>query len=215
MWAFVDEYSHNDTTLDRLRRSRGFCADHAERLRRLEVEGLKSNLGISNVYLDTLQGIQEELEALGAGDQHRQPEECPACRYRDEEVEKNARYLVEEVNENPRSQAWFLESNGICFPHLELVWQHTRTDGERHLLLEVQRRVIAELISDLSENIRKQGHEYAGEPSEKEDESWARAIRLTAGWPREVLRDPPVPPEERYRPPDFVTGRTPDKGSTG
>src|SRR5512133_3254828 len=64
MWAFFDDYSSDDKTLDRLREARGFCAEHAERLRRLEVEGLHSNLGISNVYLDTLQGLEEALQAL-------------------------------------------------------------------------------------------------------------------------------------------------------
>jgi hypothetical protein len=202
MWAFLDGYSHEDSTLDSLRRSRGFCAEHAERLRRLEVEGLGSNLGVSNVYLDTLQGLQEELAALREGDELQAPDACPACRYRDEEVERNARYLVEEIASSPRSRERFLASNGICFPHLGLVWERAG-ETERELLLEVQRRVIGELIAELGENIRKQGHEFDGEPSEREGDSWARAIQLTAGWPKEALRDPPPPPEDRYRPPDF------------
>jgi hypothetical protein len=53
MWSFFDGYSSDEGTLDRLRAARGFCAEHAERLRRLEIDGLHSNLGISNVYLDT------------------------------------------------------------------------------------------------------------------------------------------------------------------
>lgn len=53
MWALFDDYSSDDKTLDRLHEARGFCAEHAERLRRLEVEGLHSDLGISNVYLGT------------------------------------------------------------------------------------------------------------------------------------------------------------------
>jgi hypothetical protein len=67
----------------------------------------------------------------------------------------------------------------------------------------VQRRVLSELIADLEENIRKQGHEYDGEPTEREAASWARAIQVTAGWPKESLRDPLPAPEDRYRPPDF------------
>ena len=204
MWGFLDEYSHNDATLDRLRRSRGFCAEHTERLRRLEVEVLRSNLGISNVYLDTLRGVLEELEALGADWELRRPDPCPACAYRDEEVERNARYLVEEIATSPRSRERFLVSEGICLPHFQLVWAYARDEGERELLLTVQRRVVAELIEDLGQNIRKQGHEYDGEPSEREGESWARAMRLTTGWPKEALRDPPPGPDERYVLPEFA-----------
>src|SRR5512147_2161861 len=59
-----DDYSSDDKTLDRLHEARGFCAEHAERLRRLEVEGPHSDLGISNVYLGTLQGLEEALDSL-------------------------------------------------------------------------------------------------------------------------------------------------------
>ena len=100
MWAFFDDYSSDDSTRDRLREARGFCAEHAERLRRLEAEGLRSNLGISNVYLDTLQGLEEVLDSLDLGEDLGVGEPCPACTYRDEEVEKNARYLLEEVEAN-------------------------------------------------------------------------------------------------------------------
>lgn len=203
IWAFLNEYSHGDSALDQLRRSRGFCAEHAGRLRRLEVEGLGSNLGISGVYLDTMRGLLDELAALPAGSELPPPDKCPACQYRDEEVERNARYLVEEITSNPSSRERFLACNGICFPHLQLVWERARDDFERELLLSVQRRVLDRLIVDLEENIRKQGHEYDGGPSEKEADSWARAIQLTAGWPKEALRDPLPAPEDRYRPPDF------------
>jgi hypothetical protein len=203
MWAFLNDYSHEDAVLDRLRRSRGFCAAHAGRLRRLEVEGLGSNLGISGVYLDTLRGLQEELEGRALAAELPQPNKCPACQYRDEEVERNARYLIEEIISNLRSRELFLTGNGICFPHLQLVWEQARNESEREILLSVQRRVLSELIADLEENIRKQGHEYDGEPTEREAASWARAIQVTAGWPKESLRDPLPAPEDRYRPPDF------------
>lgn len=211
-WAFLDEYSHDETTLDRLRRSRGFCAEHAERLRRLEVEGLQSNLGISTVYLDTLSGLREELEALAEGGDLGPAEPCPACANRDQELAKNARYLVEEIAESERSRERFLASEGICLPHLELVWQHARDDLQRELVLSVQRRVVEELIAELEENIRKQGHEYDGEPSEREADSWRRAIRLTVGWPKEELRDPPPAPEDRYQLPEYARITAEDRG---
>jgi hypothetical protein len=51
------------------------------------------------------------------------------------------------------------------------------------------------------------GHEYEGEPAEREADSWERAIRLTVGWPKDQLHDPPPVPEDRYRPPEFARVR--------
>jgi hypothetical protein len=191
MWAFFDDYSGDDNTLDRLRRARGFCREHAERFRRLEVDGLHSNLGISSVYLDTFQGLEEVLTELGPAAELPERGPCPACAYRDEEVEKNAGFLLEEIEANESSRELFLESNGLCFPHFELVW--VRANGaERTLLLDLQRRVVRETVDDLGENIRKLGHEFHGEPKEREADSWRRAMYLTAGWAKEALRDEPV-----------------------
>lgn len=104
MWAFFDNYSSDDRTLDRLRAGRGFCAEHAERLRRLEVEGLHSNLGISNVYLDMFKGLEETLDVLELDEDLGERGPCPACAYRDEEVENNARFLL--LRDEPPEQAY-------------------------------------------------------------------------------------------------------------
>jgi hypothetical protein len=209
MWAFFDDYSGDDKTLDRLRTARGFCSEHAERFRRLEVEGLHSNLGISNVYLDTLQGLEEALDSLDPAGDLGDPGPCPACAYRDEEVEKNARYLLEEIDANESSRQMLLESNGLCFPHFAMVWDRA-DEAHRELLLELQRRVVSETADQLSENIRKQGHEYDGDPEEHEAESWRRAIYLTAGWEKEALRDEPT--GQPYEVPDYAKIATPIKG---
>ena len=89
-----------------------------------------------------------------------------------------------------------MESDGLCFPHFALVWDRADAD-QRQLLLELQRRVVSGTTDHLQENIRKQGHEYDGEPKDHEAESWRRAIYLTAGWEKEALRDePPERPDE-------------------
>jgi hypothetical protein len=209
MWAFFDDYSSDDRTLDRLRGAQGFCAEHAERLRRLEVDGLRSNLGISNVYLDTLQGLEQALESLDLGKDLEEPGPCPACAYRDEEVEKNSRYLLEEIDVNESSREMLLASNGLCFPHFAMVWDRAN-QTQRDLLLTLQRRVVSETANRLSENIRKQGHEYDGEPDDHEAEAWRQAIYLTAGWEKEALRDDP--PDKPYEVPHYARIATSNKG---
>jgi hypothetical protein len=166
LWYFFDEYSTQDASLDLLRAAHGFCAPHAEALKAIEVDGLKSTLGISETYEDTLSAP------------------CPACAARDEEVAKNAGRLVALLREDDRSLQRFTSGRGLCVPHFEAVWE--TTDGDRdgaRLVLDVQRRVVAGLVRQLAEHIRKQGAEAKGEQPGPEADSWQRAIWLTAGWP--------------------------------
>jgi hypothetical protein len=181
IWYFFDEYSDQQWALDELRASHGFCAAHAEALRQVEVEGVKSTLGISNVYLDTLEGLADQLAALSARGRLERTA-CPACAYRDEGVGKNARYLLEEIAESERSRERFLSSPGLCFPHFELVWD-AGDEGGRRLILDVQVRAVAGLVAELREHVRKQGDEARHEPKGPEQDAWLRAIWLTSGWP--------------------------------
>jgi hypothetical protein len=184
VWYFFDEYSGQGWALDEVRRSWGFCRVHADMLRRVEVDGLRSTLGISKVYLDTLGGLGAVLDEL---DLNHAPEhgQCPGCAYRDEGVHQNARYLLDELSESERFLELFKKSPGLCMPHFELVWSVTGSNDERRLILEVQRRVVAEVAEDLREHIDKHDHRRKGEPKGKEYDSWLRAIRLTAGWNRD------------------------------
>ncbi len=206
-WAFFDHYSGSEETMSRVERARGLCAEHAQRLRRLEVEGLRSNLGISGIYLDVFHALSHELAELTPEGELPPAAECPACAYRDDELEKNARYLVEELESSERSRRRFAASDGLCFPHFELAWRAAGEPRRRELLLEVQRRAVNAVVRDLTENIRKQGHEHRGDPGEREATSWERAIHITTGWSRESLRDEPPEPGRRYELPHFARVR--------
>jgi hypothetical protein len=187
IWYFFDEYSDQAWALDEVRRARGFCAEHAAMLRRVEVDGLSSTLGISTVYEDTLERLAADLEVLNAkGTLDREP--CPACAYRDEELGKNARHLLDEVAESERSRERFDASPGLCIPHFGLVWRVARPD-ERNLILDVQRRAVGGLLAELREHLRKQEAEHAREPKGAEQDAWLRALWLTAGWPGDPAED--------------------------
>jgi hypothetical protein len=181
IWYFFDEYSTQDETLDALRRSRGLCFEHADALRRLEVDGFHSTLGLSTTYLDTVKGLAEELANLTASDDFGAAP-CPACAYRDEGVETNARYLLEEIGSSPASRERFVQGPGLCFRHFGLVWRIADAD-QRNLLAKVERHTLDGLVTDLSEHIRKQGAEHKDDPEGGEADAWLRALRITAGWP--------------------------------
>lgn len=201
VWHFFEEYAATDSGAGALRAARGFCLEHAEALRRLEVEGLGSTLGISEIYEDAFEGIVDELDALDARRSDvAAAAPCPACANRSEELHRNARYLVELLADDPRSRERYEGSTGLCLPHFALVW--TMGDAgrsERSFLLEVQRASARQMLADLREHIRKQGAEAKGEPPGPEQDSWERALHLTAGWPppAEVVGRPEGEPGQR------------------
>lgn len=183
VWYFFDEYSDDAAVVDQVRRARGFCADHADQLRRIEVDALKSTLVISTVYEEVIGGWSADLAGLSVDDELSR-ESCPACANRSNGVAKNARYLLDEIAESPDSRARFSGSVGLCVRHFEIVWCGARRD-ERALLQEVQQAAVTRLAEDLREHIRKQGDEAKYEPKGAESDAWERALWLTGGWPPE------------------------------
>src|SRR5581483_3430654 len=53
-WHFFDEGADCDDQIDQVRAAYGFCSEHVEMLRRLEMEGLDSTLAISTMFADAL-----------------------------------------------------------------------------------------------------------------------------------------------------------------
>lgn len=183
LWYFFDEYSSHADSLDELRASHGCCAPHADGLRRIEVDGLKSTLGISQTYEGTLTGLLEQLETLAPG-QSLSSAPCPACARRDDEVQRNARHLISLLRDDERSAERFNSSPGLCVEHFALA--SAAAAGDDHvaqLLLDVQRLAVRDLRDELTEHVRKQGVEARHEPAGAEADAWQRALWLTAGWP--------------------------------
>jgi hypothetical protein len=182
MWHFFDERSSDEAALDDVAVARGFCAGHADQLRRIEVEGLKSTIAISDVYEYTLRRLATDLEGLE--DKHGlDATQCPACEKRDEGVAKNARYLLDELAENAEFRERFRISAGLCVPHFRLVWEAARTYDERALLRDTQLAATRSLLVEIREHLRKKRAEFAHEPAGAEADSWRRAVWATTGWP--------------------------------
>jgi Family of unknown function (DUF6062) len=182
IWHSFEHGSMHEDSVAAFSRARGFCAEHAEQLRRVEVDGLKSTLGISDLFLATIERLGEDLEQLGDDEALARPP-CPACVYRERGVLNNAHYLLDELNEDPAFGDQLGASSGLCIPHFQLTWRVASDGAERERLAGVQRRVTARLVSELEEHIRKQRAEFSHEPKGIEQGSWRHAMCLTAGWP--------------------------------
>jgi hypothetical protein len=196
MWHFFDEGSDQGESIDDVRRACGFCAEHVEMFRQIEVEGLNSTLAISTMFADTFAGIVDDLDSLKAESEF-QRAPCPACASRDERVRANAAYLLDELATTPARRETFEGSPGLCFGHFELVWNVADTVEDRELILRVQRNAARSLLDELHEHVRKHDHKFRSEPKGAERDSWLRAIYLTAGWP---------PPAESAAEPERAEG---------
>jgi hypothetical protein len=182
IWHFFDEGADQEDAIESVRRPFGFCDRHIEMLRQIEVEGMKSTLGLSTMFADTLAGIVEDLEGLTPGG-HFRTAPCPACANRDERLRANARYLLDELATSPGNRARFEASPGLCFAHFGLVWDTAQTLKDRSLVLDVQRNAARSVLRELQEHVRKHDDKFRHEPKGTERDSWRRAIFLTAGWP--------------------------------
>jgi len=182
IWHFYDERSNDMSVIEEVRRSRGFCAEHTEMLRRIDIEDMNSTLSISTMFADTFAGIVEDLEALTPAGSFRR-EQCPACANRDQYLRANAGYLLGELATSPPTRETFESSPGLCFEHFELVWEAAQPGPDREVLLATQRGAARRLLSELQEHVRKHDNRFRHEPKGAEHDSWRRAIFMTSGWP--------------------------------
>jgi hypothetical protein len=182
IWHFYDERSNDMDALEEVRRAFGFCGEHIEMLRRIDVEDMKTTLSVSVLLADTFAGIVEQLQALGP-DSRIELAQCPACASREDYLRRNAGYLLDMLATSPGYREEFEGSPGLCYPHFKLAWELARTRSDRELLLAVQRGSAQSLLSELREHVRKHDDKYRHEPKGPERDSWQRAIFLTAGWP--------------------------------
>jgi Family of unknown function (DUF6062) len=185
IWHFYDERSNDMGAVDEVRHAYGFCAEHIEMFRRIDVENMQTTLSISVLFADTFMGIVEQLGTLSPNSRF-QPEQCPACADRDHYLHRNAMYLLDMLATSPGYLESFERSPGLCFPHFALAWEVARTREDRELLLSVQRQASRSLLDELREHVRKHDDKFRHEPKGAERDSWLRAICLTAGWPPPV-----------------------------
>lgn len=175
MWYFFDERSSDEAVLDEVAAARGLCPEHAEQLRLIEVEGTKSTIGISDVYLHVLERLEADLAALS-------------------EAAANIRHLLAEIEESPALRERLESSAGLCVPHFQLVLAAAPADAARELLIGVELSAVRSLSAELREHLRRQRAEFSHEPPGHEVDSWQRAVWLTGGWPPAWGHD--IGPEE-------------------
>lgn len=163
----------------------GFCGRHAWLLHRVSSEE-GSGAAIADVYgaladrdlawLDAQLARRRPPAALDRG------APCSACVAAADAVSRKAFFLVELVGSR-EARRRYVESDGLCFPHLARAVEEAGDDDAEavKLLLRDWRRRLAEVRTRLDEFDRKRDVRYAHEAKGAEQESWTDVIRLYAG----------------------------------
>lgn len=194
----------------RLRRSCGFCHEHAWALRR---HG--ASVGVALMMRDVLRTLLREGQAAqgvsvarerrsGVGWQlprwlRRRPhsgnwlaealqprDTCPICvAMRD--VERSCAAVMGETILERDFQDAFSRSEGLCRAHLVLALERARTGEAADALWQAEKGIWRNLEADLSELIRKSDYRFMAEPKGAEAKSWLRALAAISG------EAPPLP----------------------
>ncbi len=185
---------------EQLRRSLGFCREHAW----LAVnERLGDVLGFALIYRDVIDHTLERLEKEGAERPRRSnwrkpaaeesggrlhqfltaltaQKRCPVCMKRDEMISFVVAALVEAMGGRELEEA-LRASEGLCLPHLKLALKAAGDPAVEEKLVSLHKEKLQALRAELTELIRKNDYRFMKEEPGPEGDSWLRAIARFVG----------------------------------
>lgn len=199
LWAMVNDPDSREI----VRRSRGFCHQHAWML----VRG-GAALGVTIVMDSVLRALLDVLAANpaegmpAAGALHHlrralrlpRPEAadtltnelapqvpCPVCVDAQQLEQGYTRTLLEHMS-GPKSLAEaYRHSDGLCLPHFQSVLKEAIPGESLQTLLNAQQAIWQKLQAELAEFIRKNDHRFTHEPIGEEGDAWQRALAAISG----------------------------------
>jgi len=162
--------------------SHGFCHEHTWQSINLKHSDA---LGHAILYQDLVKDAINKIEDnwQNTGNQLARTLEpvsaCPACLVEEAALERILESLAVALS-NPDFVTEFMESNGLCFPHLQQLLP--RLDGKRKAnVLGLQQSRLENLKSELAEFIRKSDYRFRDEAIGKEGDSYKRAADMIRG----------------------------------
>jgi Family of unknown function (DUF6062) len=191
--ALLAEHATDLETRKHLRYSRGFCSTHTWLLPTVP----HANLGVALIYHDLLRdvldlleerarrpprGVSKQLDRASSKRRALPEDTCPLCQ-EGEGVTASTLGVIVAHFADPGFLEVFARSAALCLPHLlrlaDLAGSHPNLG--RVFAWHVARW--NELDADLIEFTRKFDYRYAGEPMDRERDSWLRVLQVFAGKP--------------------------------
>jgi hypothetical protein len=194
VYGFMD----TDEMRNAFRAARGLCSEHGYLLRQNKFGNV---LGIAKLYAATLDEVLailddppaeaqspsrlERLPGNGASpsnlaDALEPRAECMVCAGADERETEYLRILSISLDDQ-RFMTAFVDSDGLCLPHLRQALRSVQVPAQRQRLVDVQRDIWARLKAAVDSFASKQNYEHIDELNREEAESWARAIAQMGG----------------------------------
>jgi len=185
--SILYEYVNDPGVRDEIRKSRGYCNEHAWWM--TEVHG--AGLGVAILQRDIVQTVLELTETLPNGRSARssaqellkrlQPTaECPVCAHRRTMEDIALDTLLRHIGDQELAAA-LAGSAGLCLPHFSRALELVDDAEALKQLVALQQHMLAELRDDLAEFIRKNDYRFREEGFGKEGDSWRRAIGIVSG----------------------------------
>jgi len=188
----------------RLRRSRGFCREHTEMLRRKPGRAL----GIALIYRDIVRAVSDiayrERGKEGRSRAGRHPrgplrgllgrrrarasiasalsgqEQCPACGIARKAEHNHIELLLAHLHDERLHEA-YASGEGLCLSHFIQALGSVEDEEGLRLLIEPQMDRYRLMLADLDEFIRKRDHRFRHESYGEEGDVWLRALNAITG----------------------------------
>jgi len=180
----------------KLKRSRGFCAEHAEMLRRKPGRAL----GVALIYRDIIrlvanvadnrhyEGARSPLGRLlrkARGNQSTRSalvaqQQCPACAIGQNAERRFIELLLIHLRDE-RLYTAYQEGEGLCLPHFCQSLESAQDEESLRLLVAPQVKRYRLMLGDLDEFIRKRDHRFRHEEYGPEGDVWLRVLNVVTG----------------------------------
>ena len=182
----------------KLKRSRGFCADHVQMLHNMPGRAL----GIALIYRDVIKDIANIADGerfRGGGRPSwldritgRQPgrpavakkieahEACPACAVGAQSERIFVEILLAHLDDE-RLYESYVQGEGLCFKHFLQALEDVEDETTYDRLVSPQVVRYRKMLADLDEFIRKKDHRFRMEKYGEEGDVWLRAMNAIVG----------------------------------
>ena len=184
----------------KLKRSRGFCPEHAEMLRRKPGRAL----GVALIYRDVIRTVCE-IAGQGRFEEERSPvsriirrlwgqgrggastasslvgqEQCPACAVGEKAERNNIQLLLAHLGDERLHDA-YAQGDGLCLPHFIRALDCIDDAESLRRLIDPQVARYRLMLGDLDEFIRKRDHRFRHEKYGQEGDVWLRVLNAVSG----------------------------------
>lgn len=178
--SYQYELTRNDELTDSFLARKGFCHFHT-----WQFSQIAAPQGISAGYVMLIDLVLEDLrksraekalrKGLLSGQAH-----CPACQFLADMETHQVQQLVD-LLERPEKQEQYLQSGGLCLPHMSILIGKVTHADLIDILLETQINRFEELSEDLHSFLLKRAAIQRGLMNSEEQSAWMRAMVKMVG----------------------------------